>query len=155
VLTHISDADKDYVSLFLPVDIEMALAQAGLGEVDAGLARIDALLARFRDSDNPLVQGLLHEARAKIAWMAGLVCEYSLSLTIVEHWFRPTGTPALVAKCERLADLQATHGTAGVVPGGAGTNTSNSHAVTNVGSARLEPDARTVQVSVRRTGESG
>ena len=155
MLTHISDADKEYVALFLAVDIEMALAQAGLGEVDAGLARIDALLARFRDSDNPLVQGLLHEARAKIAWMAGLVSEYSLSLTIVEHWFRRTGTSALVAKCERLADLQATHGTAGVVPGGAGTNTSNSHAVTNVGSATLEPDARTVQVSVRRTRESG
>ena len=46
-------------------------------------------------------------------------------------------------------------GTSGVVSGGAGANTSNSHAVTNVGSARLEPDARTVQVSVRRTGESG
>jgi hypothetical protein len=156
LLTHISDADKEYVALFLTVDVEMALAQAGLGEVDAGLSRIDALLARFRDSDHPLVQGLLHEARAKIAWTAGLIDEYRLSLTIVDHWFRRTGTPALVAKCERLADLQATQGTAGVVPAGeAGANTSNSRAVTNVGSARLEPDARTVQVSVRRTGETG
>ena len=131
----------------------MAIAQAGLGEVDAGLARIDALLARFRDSDHPLVTGSCTR-RAPIAWMAGLSVNTALSLAS-ERWFRPTGTPALVAKCERLADLQATRGAAGVVPGGAGTNTSDSQAVTNVGSARLEPDARTVQVSVRRTGQSG
>ena len=74
-LAHITDADRDYVSLFLPVDLQMAVAEAGLGQVDVGLARIDAQLTRFRESDHPLVQGFLHEARARIAWMAGLTEE--------------------------------------------------------------------------------
>jgi hypothetical protein len=105
-LAHITDEDRDYVTLFLDLDIEMANAQAGLGEVDAALARIDGLLQRFRDCDHPLVLGCLHEARAAIAWKAGRVEEYAYSLALVDHWFRPTGTPALIAKCERLAALR-------------------------------------------------
>jgi len=149
-LVHMTDADREYVSLFLPIDIQMAVAEAGLGHVDAGLARIDAQLERFRESDHPLVQGFLHEARAQIAWMAGLTEEYHLSLTIVEHWFRRTGTAALIAKCERLAELQtgsgAPHG-----PHGSAFVSSKSSAVTGIESKRLEPEARTVQASVRRT----
>ena len=105
-LVHVTDADREYVGLFLVLDIQMAIAEAGLGDVKAGLARIDGLLDRFRGSDHPLVQGLLHEARARIAWMAGRVEEYDTSLAVVERWFRPTGTPALIAKWERLAELR-------------------------------------------------
>jgi len=68
-LQHITDDDRQFVTMFLPVDIQMAVAEAGLGQVEAGIARIDALLKRFRDSQHPLVQGFLHEARAKIAYM--------------------------------------------------------------------------------------
>jgi hypothetical protein len=32
--------------------------------------------------------------------------EYERNLAAVERWFRPTGTPALIAKCERLARLR-------------------------------------------------
>ena len=105
-LAHVTDADREYVALFLVLDIQMAIAEAGLGNVEAGLARIDGLLARFADSDHPLVQGSLHEARARIAWMAGRADEYNVSLAVVERWFRPTGTPGLIAKWERLAELK-------------------------------------------------
>ena len=151
-LAHITDADRQFVALFLPIDIQMAVAEAGLGEVDAGLARIDALLARFRDSQHPLVQGFLHEARARIAWMAGRTDEYSLSLSLVDHWFRRTGTPALIAKCERLAELRSGPASAHRPRVGA-DDASTSHAVTGVESDRLEPEARTVQQSVRRSRE--
>jgi hypothetical protein len=151
-LAHITDADRDYVSLFLPIDIQMAVAEGGLGHIDAGLSRIDAMLDRFRSCDNPLVQGFLHEARARIAWMGGLTEEYSLSLTIVDHWFRPTGTPALIAKCERLAELRT--GPVGANGAQPGTVTlSKSHAITGVESGRLEPEAQTVQGPVRRNQE--
>lgn len=152
-LVHITDADREYVTLFLPIDIQMAVAEAGLGEVDAGLARIDAQLARFRECDHPLVQGFLHEARARIAWMAGLTEEYNLSLTIVEHWFRSTGTPALIAKCDRLADLRTGPGGLHALQGGTFVST-RSNAVTGIESGRLEPEARTVQGSVRRSPET-
>jgi serine/threonine-protein kinase len=151
-LAHITDADRQFVALFLPLDIQMAVAEAGGGDVEAGLARIDALLARFRDSQHPLVQGFLHEARARIAWMAGRTDEYSLSLSLVDHWFRRTGTPALIAKCERLAELRSGPASAHR-PRAASDASSTSHAVTGVESDRLEPEARTVQQSVRRSRE--
>jgi hypothetical protein len=105
-LTQITDDDREFVTLFLDLDLEMAHAQAGLGEVDPALARIDRLLQRFAECDHPLLQGSLHEARARIAWKAGRVPEYVHGLAMVDHWFRPTGTPALIAKCERLASLR-------------------------------------------------
>ena len=153
-LSHVTDADRQVVGMFLPIDIQAAVAEAGLGDHAAGLARIDALLERFRDSQHPLVQGFLHEARARIAWMAGRQDEYSLSLSLVEHWFRRTGTPALIAKCERLAELRSGPLSAHRPrAGAAGDAPSTSHAVTGVESERLEPEARTVQVSVRRSRE--
>ncbi len=151
-LVHITDADRKFVTLFLPLDIQAAVAEAGLGEVDAGLARIDALIERFRESQHPLVQGFLHEARARIAWMAGRTDEYSLSLSLVEHWFRRTGTPALIAKCDRLAELRSgpssSHGQRAV-----GATSTSSHAVTGVETGQLEAEPRTVQLSVRRSRE--
>ena len=105
-LLHINDEDREWVTLFLDLDIEMANAEAGLGEVDQALARIDRLLERFRGCDHPMVHGTLHESRARITWKAGRIAEYVHSLTVVERWFRATGTPALIAKCERLAALR-------------------------------------------------
>ena len=107
VLSHITDEDRDYVTLFLVVDIEMALAEAALGDSDGAFRRIDALLTRFRDVDHPIVQGSLYEARARIAWAAGRRDDYALSLAAVESWFRPTGTPALIARYERLLELSS------------------------------------------------
>jgi hypothetical protein len=106
-LRHVTEADREYVALFLVPDIELALADAGLGDVAAALARIDRLLERFRDCDHPLVHGLLNEARARITWRAGNREEYAQSRLEVERWFRPTNTPALIAKCEALAQLAA------------------------------------------------
>jgi serine/threonine-protein kinase len=104
-LAHVTDADREFVTLFLPLDIEVAHAEAGLGQYDAALGRIDALLARFARFEHPLLQGMLHEARATICWSAKRVAEYSASLDATERWYRITGTPALIAKCERLVAL--------------------------------------------------
>ena len=105
-LAHIDDNDREFVTLFLDLDLELASAQASLGEVEPALARIDGLLARFRECDHPFLMGSLHEMRARIAWKAGLFPDYLHHLKLCERWFRPTGTPALIAKCERLAELQ-------------------------------------------------
>jgi hypothetical protein len=105
-LAEITDEDREFVTLFLDLDLEMANAQAGLGEIDAAVERIDGLLDRFRDCDHPLLQGSLHETRARIMWKAGRVADYVHGLSMVDRWFRPTGTPALIAKCDRLAALR-------------------------------------------------
>jgi tetratricopeptide (TPR) repeat protein len=100
-----TDGDRDFVTLFLIVDLEMAMALTGLGRYDEAFARIDALLARFAGSDHPLLVGRLHEARAVVAWHAGQRVEYARSQQLMEQVLRPTGTPALIARCERLAEL--------------------------------------------------
>jgi hypothetical protein len=104
-LVHVTDADRELVVLFLPLDIEVAVADAALGDVEAGVKRLDALLARFARTDHPLMLGMLHEARALICWNAQRIHEYEHSLVEMDRWYRPTGTPALIAKYERLAGL--------------------------------------------------
>jgi hypothetical protein len=113
---HMTDADRDYVMLFLLVDREFAIADAGLGHIASALGRIDGLLDRFAECDHPLVHGLLHEARAQISWRQGDVVAYERSLLEVERRFRPTGTPALIDKYEKLASLPR-RGAASAPPG--------------------------------------
>jgi hypothetical protein len=107
-MAHVTDADRELVALFLPLDIHLAYADAGLGNVPAALTRLNGLIARFAKSDHPLLQGMLHEARAYICWEAKRFVEYSESLQATERWYRLTGTPALIAKCERLSSLSNT-----------------------------------------------
>jgi len=107
-LEHITDADRDLVALFLPIDIHYAGAEAGLGNVDAALARLDGLIARFKDCDHPLLHGMLHEQRAYICWDAQRIPEYHHSLAQADQRYRSTGNPALIAKAERLASMRST-----------------------------------------------
>ena len=104
-LVTMTDRDREYVALFLQVDIQAALADAGLGEVELALVRLDGLIARFEPSGHPLALGLLHEARASICYKVGKKRDYHYSLTQVDRLFRATGTPLLIAKSERLAEL--------------------------------------------------
>ncbi len=105
VLADMSDADREYVALFLSVDLEAALADAGLGRFEEAMERVDALLERFRSSEHPIALGLLHEARARIALSAGRRAEYVDDAAAAERWFRRTGNPALIARSERIAAL--------------------------------------------------
>lgn len=106
-LKHYSPRDHAYVNLYMHAELQLAYAEAGLGNHAQALALIGELLARYRDVSHPLLQGRLHEARAQIAWAAGLVELYEASYLEAERWFRATGTPALIAKCERLAELSS------------------------------------------------
>jgi hypothetical protein len=130
--------------MFLPLEIQLSVAEAGLAQVEPALARIDGLLERFAESDHPIVMGSLHEARARIAFAAGRVQEYARSVAMVERWYRPTGTPALIAKWERLVDLKtgASSRQRAVPDAGDPATTTESGPLATVN----EPDARTVRV---------
>jgi hypothetical protein len=104
-LSRMTDADREYVTLFLAPEVELAIADAGLGMTAQGLQRIDALLERFQDCDHPLAHGLLHEARARIAWSSGDRAAFARGLVKMEAYFLPTGSPELIARCELLAQL--------------------------------------------------
>ena len=104
-LRHVTDADRDYLLHFITLDLELAVADAALGRPDEALRRIDALLARHEGCEHLLGIGLLHEARAGIAWSAGKVDEYEQSLSEVESRFRVTKEPGLMARAKRLREL--------------------------------------------------
>jgi hypothetical protein len=123
----------------------MAIAQAGLGSFKDAFARVDGLLERFRESDNPMVQGRLHETRARVALMAGRTDEYKHSLSLMEHWFRGTGTPALIASYERLA-AQGEEG----APTAAGSAPTMAGTASEVRTESVTADVKTV-VSKRRS----
>jgi tetratricopeptide (TPR) repeat protein len=109
-LAHVTDRDRDYVLHFLTLDRELAIADAALGRTDEALARIDALLERYGPTEHALALGLLHEARARIAWAAGKFDDYYGSLREVERRFLPAREPALTAKYQRLRDLAGRDG---------------------------------------------
>jgi tRNA A-37 threonylcarbamoyl transferase component Bud32 len=104
-LAHVTDRDRQYALHFLSLELELATADAALGQTDAALARIDAALERYGPTEHALALGLLHETRARITWVAGRVDDYERSLREVERRFLPSQEPALVAKCKRLREL--------------------------------------------------
>lgn len=105
-LAHLTDADHEYVAHFLLLDLELCVADAALGRGTEAMARVDGLIERFRCTEHPLALGMLHETRARIAWAAGNLDEYERSLSEVERWYGSTGTPFLIAKTKRLAELR-------------------------------------------------
>jgi hypothetical protein len=103
-VSHMTDADREYVSIFLTVEIALSIADAGLGDPQRGLSRLDGLLERFRDRQHPVALGLLHETRARIARSAGLTEQYKASAAEAIRWFESTETPELIARGKRLYD---------------------------------------------------
>lgn len=80
----------------------LAQIEARQGNRRAAKQRLDHLLCSV-GSDQPLLMGILHEASALVAHLAG---DRRRARRHVEHtnrWFRPTANPALVARVEKLA----------------------------------------------------
>jgi hypothetical protein len=106
VIQALTAADREFVTLNLHVELEMAVTESSIGNASAGILRLDALAEHFATCDHPLVLGRIHEKRARLAWSAGRLADYEVSLAAVDRWFRPTGNPILIAKSERLAELR-------------------------------------------------
>ncbi|HVU03731.1 MAG TPA: protein kinase [Polyangiaceae bacterium] len=148
-LSHMTDADREYATLFLIVDLEAAKADAALGKTADALRRIDELLERFADVDHPIVHGSLHEVRARICLMSGDQAGYRASLAEVERRFRPTANPVLIAKYERLSEVVGIPGSLRRPGTGAthGAVRSDGKLVTK---SEHHQDVQTVRVSTRK-----
>jgi hypothetical protein len=82
---------------------QLALAEAGLGRHEAALQILDALLAAHGGEDQPLLVGLLHEARAEVAVTMRDKPAFERHFAEMEQRFRDAKNPALIAHIERLA----------------------------------------------------
>jgi hypothetical protein len=101
-LQHTVPEERHFICLFLEAERQLALAEAGLQHHDTAAHRLEALLAKHRDCDNPLLVGLLRKARAEVALMVDDQAGFDRHYEPLEHLFRATRNPALVAQSERL-----------------------------------------------------
>jgi tetratricopeptide (TPR) repeat protein len=105
-LEYLTDEDLAFTGNNLGLLIELARADAGLQDFAAAEARLNELIDEHRQAANPLTLGTLHEALAKIAALRGDREAFAANAREVDHWFRATRHPALVARCERLSKRQ-------------------------------------------------
>jgi transcriptional regulator with XRE-family HTH domain len=102
VFEHADPRDFEFPLLNMVVQTEFAVAEAGLGRVDAAGAEIARLRARHGSSQNPLVRGELLEAAFEIALIARDVAEARAQLAHIEATYRPLSIPSLAQYCEAL-----------------------------------------------------
>jgi tetratricopeptide (TPR) repeat protein len=103
VLPRLHEDDLAYPILTLPIQIELALADAGLGDVESAGARLDALIERHTPGEGPLTLGALHEARTSVALRAQDERTARRHLEAMEGWYRGTDCPSLIQHCDRIA----------------------------------------------------
>jgi hypothetical protein len=103
VLGRLDSEDLAYPAMTLRVQIEHALAQAGLGDHAAAAAALDALILRHSPNEGPLTLGALHEARTSVALRAQQEEIARHHLELMERWYRGTDCPTLIQHCDRIA----------------------------------------------------
>jgi tetratricopeptide (TPR) repeat protein len=102
-LAKLSPADLGFPAMNLLLQIELALAEAGLGNCGLAAQQLDALFAPHAAGDGRLTLGALHEARARVALLARNEAACELHATQMEQRYLATEIPSLVARCESFA----------------------------------------------------
>jgi hypothetical protein len=104
VLANAIPGEEAIVVRFLEPQRQLALAEAGLGNYARAVQKLEAVLTRHADQDNHLLLGLLHKARAEVAFKLGDMATAEAHLARTEQHFRVTRSPAAIAQWERTAE---------------------------------------------------
>jgi hypothetical protein len=104
-LAQVGSAKDTLVAIFQTLEREKAIALSGLGEHAQAGALLDALLARDGGQDQPLLVGLLHRDRARVAAAARDSASYTSNSTSAARLFAGTRNPALRAQTTKLLEL--------------------------------------------------
>jgi hypothetical protein len=99
-----SEDDLTFVVLNLHLQLELALADAALGELDSARKRMKRLLAQHTDRVGPLVLGAIHETRARVALFEREYEVARLHCTAMRRAYAPTHSPILSELTDQLAD---------------------------------------------------
>ncbi len=83
----------------------LALALARRGDAASAAARLEAALDEARPHGSPLLSGSLHEARARVAALAGDWPTFRVHCAEADRLFRATRNPVLIGHADRLAQL--------------------------------------------------
>ena len=102
-LDHVTAEDLSFSAMNLVVELELALAEAGLGKHAIAAKQLDGLLEIHSSGDGPLTLGALHEARARVAFIAGDDDAFRRHASQMDRYYRRTGIASLIERAERLA----------------------------------------------------
>src|SRR5262249_9525464 len=100
-LSRLEPEDLDFVALNLRVELQLARADAGLGDVTGAAARLEALAARHGPNDGRVTMGLIHSALADMAVLRRDPAGFERHAAAVDTLYYPTKNPALVAQASR------------------------------------------------------
>jgi serine/threonine protein kinase/predicted ATPase len=136
----LTEEDRRVVALTLDIELELARAEAGSGRPEAAAQRLDALIRKHGVNRAPVTMGAIHRVAAEVASSAGDPALVRYHHARMEHWFRATKNPSLIAECERIhtsidttgASIQMLSGTeaATIVERGAPAGTVNDDTTT-------------------------
>jgi hypothetical protein len=102
-LAQLSEEDRWFVRMFLSLEIQLAVAEAGLGRPAEAARELDRLIAKHTVRAGPVTLGRLHAARATVALQLDDRAAFEAHLREVGRWYRPTKAPSLIASFEQLA----------------------------------------------------
>lgn len=92
--------DLAYVALSLNVQIELALAEAGLGNLPLAARQLDDLLVQNTPDEGAITLGSLHHARARVALLERDFAGAREHLRELEVRYRSTGVATLIEVVE-------------------------------------------------------
>jgi hypothetical protein len=101
-LERLAAEDLEFPAQTLAVQIQLALAEAGLGDTGQAALRLDVLLEQHRIHQGPLTLGALHEARARVAELAHEFEAARQHWADMERWYRSSGARSLAQYCDVL-----------------------------------------------------
>jgi serine/threonine protein kinase len=101
-LERLGAEDLNFPAQTLEVQIQLALAEAGLGDTGQASLRLEVLLEQHREHQGPLTLGALHEARARVAGLEHDAEAARRHWAEMERWYRGTGTRSLLHYCDVL-----------------------------------------------------
>jgi tetratricopeptide (TPR) repeat protein len=99
----ISDADLQYIGIYGFIDIQLALAETGRGNLQRAEELFESSMRVRRSENNPLLMFELAEARVEAAEILGDDEGRANFLAEMYKWSRAAGNPAMLAQCERIA----------------------------------------------------
>jgi hypothetical protein len=103
-MAHVTREDLVFTAFNLGIEIEHAMAEAGLGRTRPAAQQLHALFDLYAPNQNPLTLGALHEALARVALRAGDRAAYAEHARAMRSWYLPTATPALIRRCDNLSN---------------------------------------------------
>src|SRR5690606_5091441 len=94
----------EFVMAYQQLERERAIALAGLGHVAQAANLLDELLDKYGELDQPLLIGLLHRDRARVALLDRDRDAFFMHADEARVRFRTARNPALVAQSRRLSE---------------------------------------------------